>query len=44
MLIRQNVWRIALLRRLLLAEHIKLKKSDAKSRWPAGFLSGIYYF
>ena len=23
---------------------IKLKKSDAKSRWPAGFLSGIYYF
>jgi hypothetical protein len=26
MLIRQNVWRTALLRRLTLAEHIKLKK------------------
>jgi len=32
MLIRQNVLRTALLRRLTLAEHFNLKRSDAKSR------------
>jgi hypothetical protein len=44
MLIRQNLWRSALFRRLLLAERLKLKRSDAKSRRGAGFLSVNYYF
>jgi hypothetical protein len=34
----------ALLRRLMLAEHLKLTLSDAKSRYVAGFLSVICYF
>jgi hypothetical protein len=37
--IRQNVRRTALLRRLLLAEHLKLKGLDAKSRWLAGLMA-----
>jgi hypothetical protein len=45
MLIRQNVCGgLSFFVGSQLAEHLKLKKSDAKSRYIAGLLDVIYYF
>jgi len=44
MLIRQNVWRTALFHRTVLAERLKLIRSDAKSRQLAGLSNAIRRF